>query len=235
MSAAAARNVGLRRATRSSIDTIELCTARLIAATATASRLRIGAAIERSPYASSSLLIAKPSSRTCFSSSRNAARDVSVFGPRRAKSIRASVAFCSASSQEREHHLPERGAVGREARADMEIEVDLALARPRAAAPLDVHDVEAVEDRHVHGVAGCVAQLPQMRRGDLAQLHRVDRGEPEVEHARAEAVLLRRRILLEIAEGGQRRHVAVGRRAAEPDVAAELAHAEKRSSRAKGR
>ena len=235
MSAAAARNVGLRRATRSSIDTIELCTARLIAATATAvaaeDRRRDRAqpvrellVVDREALLADALQL-EQERRARRQRVRAPAREVDP-GER---------GLLLGLVQEREQHLAERGAIGREARADMEIEVDLALARARAAAPLDVDDVEAVEDRHVHGVAGRVAQLPQMRRGDLAQLHRVDRREPEVEHPRAEAVLLRRRILLEIAEGGERRDVAVGRLAAEPDVAAELADAEKWSSRAKGR
>src|SRR6266536_2994385 len=74
-----------------------------------------------------------------------------------------------------------------------------------------------------------------MRRRDLAQLHRVDRREPEVEHARPETVLPRHPVLLEVAEGGQRGHVAVRRAAAEPDVAPELADAEERPARAEGR
>ena len=70
----------------------------------------------------------------------------------------------------------------------MQVEVDLALARRRAAAALHVDDVRAVQDRHVDGVARLVAERLQVRRRDLAHLHRVDRREAEVEHARPEAV-----------------------------------------------
>jgi hypothetical protein len=105
----------------------------------------------------------------------------------------------------------------------------------RAAAALDVDDVGAVEHRHVDGVPGLVAQLLEVRRGDLAQVHRVDRREAEVEHARAEAVLARRGVLLEIAERGERGDVAVGRRTAEADLAREVADAEQRAAGAKRR
>ena len=98
----------------------------------------------------------------------------------------------------------------------MEVEVDLALAGARGSAALDVDDVEAVEDRHVHRVAGLVAEPLEVWRGDLAQLHRVDRGEAEVEDPRAEAVLPRAVVLVEVAEARQRGDVAVGRAAASP-------------------
>ncbi len=58
MSAAVAHEHRAERAPMSALETIELCTARLIAAAAAPSWARIGAAIERRPYASSSLLIA---------------------------------------------------------------------------------------------------------------------------------------------------------------------------------
>ena len=157
-------------------------------------RPRTGAAIERRPYASSSLLIAKPSSRTRFSSSTKAARD----GQR----VRAA-----AREVDRGRAPPSGRPPSRNASSTLPSDVQYAGRReptwrlrsisrcpvPRAAAALDVDDVEAVEDRHVHRVAGLVAELPQVRRRDLAQLHRVDRREAEVEHARTEAVLLRRR------------------------------------------
>ena len=110
----------------------------------------------------------------------------------------------------------------------MEVEVDLPLARAGRAAALDVDDVDAVEDREVDGVPRLVAQLAQVRRGDLAQVHRVDRREAEVEHLRPEPVALRVAVLLEVAELGERRDVAVRRAPAEIEVARELADADQR-------
>ncbi len=111
--------------------------------------------------------------------------------------------------QEGEQHLPHRGAVRGQARSDVEVEVDLALALLRAPAALDVDDVDAVEDRHVDGVAGLVAELLEVGRRDLAELHRVDRGQPEVDDARPEPILPRVRVLLEVAETRKRGDVAV--------------------------
>src|SRR5579884_3499038 len=112
----------------------------------------------------------------------------------------------------------------------MQIEVDLALAGTRAAATVDVDDVESVEDRHVDRVARVVAETAEMRRRHLAQLHRVDRREAEVEDARAQPVLLRGPVLLQVAERRERGDVAVRGGAAEPYLAAELADAEERPS-----
>src|SRR6266508_2048690 len=67
-----------------------------------------------------------------------------------------------------EQHLAHRGAVGGQARADVEVEVDPALALLGAAAAFDVDDVGVVEDGHVDGVAGLVAELLQVGGGDLA-------------------------------------------------------------------
>ena len=130
--------------------------------------------------------------------------------------------------QEREHRLAHRGAVGRQARADVQVEVDLALAPPRAPAALDVDDVRPVEDRHVHRMAGLVAQPLQVGHRDRPQLHRVDRREAEVDHARAEPVLLRRRVLLEVAERGARGDVTMRGAAVQSHLAGELADPEQR-------
>src|SRR5881275_927530 len=67
-----------------------------------------------------------------------------------------------------------------------------------------------------------------MRRGDRPQLHRVDRGEAEVEHARAESVFLCRRVLLQVAERGERRDVSMRRASAHADRARQLGDAEQR-------
>ncbi len=74
-----------------------------------------------------------------------------------------------------------------------------------------------------------VAELPQVRRGDLAQVHRVDRREAEVEHLGPEPVALRVRVLLQVAELGERRDVAVGRAAAQVELARELADPDQRT------
>src|SRR4051794_5323505 len=135
--------------------------------------------------------------------------------------------------QEREQHLAHRRAVRGESRADVQVEVD--LPRPGRPAAFDVNDVAAVEHGHVDGVAGGVAESLEMRRRDVAQLHRVDRREAEVEHARAEPVLARVRVLLQVPERGERRHVAVRRRAAQSDDAGEVADAEERLRGLEGR
>src|SRR4051794_264071 len=69
--------------------------------------------------------------------------------------------------QEGEQHLAHRRAVRGQPRADVEIEVDLAPLAARAPAALDVHDVDAVEHRHVHRAAGGVAEQLEMRRRDV--------------------------------------------------------------------
>ena len=117
----------------------------------------------------------------------------------------------------------------------MQVEIDVALALARAAAALDVDDVLAVQDRHVDRVPRLVAQLLQVGSRDLADLHRVDGREAEVEHARPEPVLARERILLQVAEHGQRRDVAMRGAAAEADLARQLAAAEQRPARLEGR
>ena len=125
-----------------------------------------------------------------------------------------------------EEHLPHRRAVRGQPRADVEVEVDLALALLGAPAALDVDDVGAVEDRHVDRVAGLVGELLEMGGRDLPQLHRVDRREPEVEHPRAEAVLARLRVLLEVPEARERRDVPVRRAPRQPEHTRELADPE---------
>ena len=108
----------------------------------------------------------------------------------------------------------------------MEIEVDLTLSLSCGAAALDVDDLRAVEHGHVHRVPRLVGKRLKMRRCDVAQPQRVDRGEPEVEHAWAEAVLPRGRILLEVPERRERHDEAMGRRAAQADRAGKLADTE---------
>ena len=105
----------------------------------------------------------------------------------------------------------------------MEREVDLALARARRPAALDVDDVGAVQDGHVDGAACLVGELLEVRRGDLPELHGVDRREAEVEHPRSEPVLPRLRVLLQVAETGERGDVAVRRAAAQAESAGEIA------------
>src|SRR3954471_24755714 len=128
--------------------------------------------------------------------------------------------------QEGEQHLAHRRAVGGQARADVQVEVD--LRRARRAAALHVDDVGAVEHGHVDGVARGVAERLQMRRRDVAELHRVDRGDPKIEHAGPEPVLARLGVLLQVAEPGEGRDVTMRRRAAQSDGAREIADAEQR-------
>ena len=71
----------------------------------------------------------------------------------------------------------------------MEIEVDLVLVPTGGAEALDVDDVDVVEDRQVDGVPRLVAEPLEVRRGDVPELHRVDRGEPEIENAGPSAYL----------------------------------------------
>ena len=106
----------------------------------------------------------------------------------------------SVCGHESEQRLAHRGAVGGQPRADVEVEVDLPLPRARRAAALDVDDVRAVEHGHVRGEPGRVGQRLQMRDRDLADVHRVDRREAEVEHAGPESIALRLGILLQVAE-----------------------------------
>ena len=113
----------------------------------------------------------------------------------------------------------------------MKVQIDLSLSLARAATALDVEDVRAVEDGHVHRMAGRVREILEVGRRDLAELHRVDRGEPEIEHPEAEPVAPGRPVLLEIAEVRKRRDVAVGARTAEPDLAREVTHAEEWAGR----
>jgi hypothetical protein len=63
-----------------------------------------------------------------------------------------------------------------------------------------------------------------------SDLHRADRREAEVDHARAERVLAGVRVLLEEAEGGKRGHVAVGGAAVEVDRAGQLGDPENRAA-----
>ena len=204
------------------------CTARLIAAATSPEAPRTGTAIERRPYASSSSLTAIPVARTRSRSLSRAGRS----GAR----VRAEPAELHAVDgrvpllvgQEGQHRLAQRGAVGGQARADVQVEIDLPLAAPRAAAALDVDDVGAVQDRHVHGVARFVAQPLQVWRRDLAQLHRVDRGEAEVDDARAEPVLLGQRVLLEVAESGESRDVTMRCAPVQSHLAGQLADPEQR-------
>src|SRR4029079_3912233 len=105
----------------------------------------------------------------------------------------------------------------------MEVEVDRVLVAPRGAMALDVDDVDVVENRHVDRVPGLVAEPLQMRRGDLPELHRVDRGEAQIEDPCAERVLPRARVLMEIPEARERGHVPVRRAPREPELARQLA------------
>jgi hypothetical protein len=57
--------------------------------------------------------------------------------------------------------------------------------------PVDQDHVGVVPDGQVGGVPGAVGEPAQMRRRDLAQLQRAEHGEPQVQDARAEAVLAR--------------------------------------------
>src|SRR5205823_9227502 len=84
------------------------------------------------------------------------------------------------------------------------------------------------QDRHVDGAARLVGELLQVGSRDLAQLHGVDRREAEVEDARAEPVAPCRRVLLEVAEPGERGDVAVRRAAAELELAGGLADGDER-------
>ena len=114
----------------------------------------------------------------------------------------------------------------RAAGADVEVEVDLVLVAAGRAQPLDVDDVHVVEDRHVDGVPRLVAEPSKVRRGDVPELHRVDRREAEVEDARAEDVLPRHRVLMEVPEPGERGDVPVRRAAREAELVRDLADAD---------
>ena len=117
----------------------------------------------------------------------------------------------------------------------MKVQVDLALARPGRPAALDVDHVRPVENRHVDGEPGCVAEGLQVRNRDLTDVHRVDRRKAQVEDARAEPVALRLRVLLEVAEGRQRRDVAMRGASTQAELARELADADRRSVGPEGR
>ena len=67
----------------------------------------------------------------------------------------------------------------------------------------------------------------QVRGGDLAQLERAEHGEPEVEHADAEPVLAGRLVLVEVAEPGEGRDVAVRGAAGQPQPLGQLADSER--------
>ena len=62
------------------------------------------------------------------------------------------------AGEECEQHLAQRGAVRGEPGADVEVEVDRVLVAAGRAMAVDVDDVDVVEDRHVDGVPGLVAQ-----------------------------------------------------------------------------
>jgi len=116
----------------------------------------------------------------------------------------------------------------------VQVEIDLPLTGARTAAAFDVNDVRPIEDGHVDRVARLVAQLLEVRGADLAELHRVDRREAEVEDSRPEPVLLRRRVLLEVAEHRERRDVPVRRASTEADFPPEVTHTEQWPARAEG-
>lgn len=116
----------------------------------------------------------------------------------------------------------------------MEVQIDFTLPGACAATPLDVDDVAAVEDRHVHGVTGLVTELLEVGGRNGAQLHRIDGRKAEVEHARSEAVPPCRGILLQVPEPSQGRHIPVRCTAAETDDTGELADAEQRLRRGEG-
>ena len=116
------------RSTSSSSDTSERCTAMLIAATTSPVCARTGAAIERSPYASSSLLTASPRVAHALELAlSSAAFAVIVFGPRCASSHPRQQRLQLVRRQEGEQHLAHRRAVRGQPRADVQVEVDLAL------------------------------------------------------------------------------------------------------------
>ena len=123
-------SAGPRRATRSSSETIERCTARLIAA-ATSPVCDADRHRDRAQAVGELLVVdGEPVARTRSSSSSRRRRLVSVFGPRRAELAPASsAAVALVVGQEREQHLAHRRAVRRQPRADVQVEVDLALAR----------------------------------------------------------------------------------------------------------
>ena len=201
---------------RSSIETIDRWTARLSAATTSPELERIGAAIDRSPYASSSLLTATPIVLDPLHLGAKSDAISDRVGTARHQLHAVEDLLEPVLGDEREQRLPHRGAIGRQAGADVEVQIDLPLSRPRGPAALDVDDVAAVENRQVGGEAGRIAQSLQVRDGDLADVHRVDRGEAQVENARAEPVALGLRVLLEVAERRQRRDVAMGGAPAQP-------------------
>jgi hypothetical protein len=62
----------------------------------------------------------------------------------------------------------------------------------------------------------------------------MDCREAEIEYAWTEAILLRRPVLLEVAERCKGGDITMRRASAEPDLAAELADAEERPARAEG-
>ena len=128
--------------------------------------------------------------------------------------------------EEREQHLAQGGAVRREPGADMEVEVDLVLVPARGAEALDVDDVDVVEDRQVDGMPRLVAEPLEVRRGHVPELHRVDRREPEVEHARAERVLAGCGVLVEVAELREGGDVAVRGAPREAELLRDLADAD---------
>src|SRR5581483_1781515 len=76
-----------------------------------------------------------------------------------------------------------------------------------------------------------VGELLEVRRRDLAELHRIDGREAEVEDPGAKPVLPRARVLLEVAELRERRHVSVRRAPAQAERASEVADPELRRSR----
>ena len=170
-----------------------------------------------------------PDSRIRPSSSRNASGVGERVRPARREVDLLHDLLEPVLRHERQDRLAHGGAVGRQASADVEVEIDVPLARPRRPAALDVDDVDVVEDREVDRVAGLVAELPQMRSRDLAEIHRVDRGEAEIEDTGAEPVALRVRVLLQVPELGKRRDVPVSRAPAQFEVAGELADADQRA------
>src|SRR5205807_398825 len=69
--------------------------------------------------------------------------------------------------EEREHRLPERGAVRRQPAADVADDVRLADP-PTRVLPFDVDDVAVVEDGHLRGEAGAPRELAHRGPADLA-------------------------------------------------------------------
>ena len=154
----------------------------LSAATTRPSRPCSGAAIERSPGSSSPSTSDQPCSRTRPSSSRSAARSVSVRSVRWAESDAASAASAAASRQSGQQHAAHAGRERREPRADRDAHAhDAARGHAR-----DVDDVGAVEHRGRDALVDVARERLEVRLHDLGQRQRRQVAEAEFEHPRGE-------------------------------------------------